>query len=57
MTIHLVGTGGFATIQEAVDAASNGDTIVVEAGTYVEQVTIEGNLGRDRARKIWIRAS
>ena len=45
MTIHLVGTGGFATIQEAVDAASNGDTIVVEAGTYVEQVQVEGFTG------------
>src|SRR4030095_8512566 len=41
MTIHLVGTGGFATIQEAVDAAGDGDTIVVENGTYVEQVPVD----------------
>ena len=30
----LVGEGGYATIQEAVDAASAGDTIVVGAGTF-----------------------
>ena len=36
-----VGVGQqFTTIQSAVDAAQNGDTILVAAGTYVEQVTI-----------------
>ncbi len=30
----------FATIQEAVDSASDGDTILVEAGTYYEDVIV-----------------
>ena len=38
----LVGSGGFATIQAAVDAANDGDTILVAAGTYVEQVVVDG---------------
>jgi Ca2+-binding RTX toxin-like protein len=37
----LVGSGGFATIQEAVNAAHDGDTILVAAGTYVEQVVVD----------------
>ncbi len=36
----LVGNGGFATIQEAVDAAVAGDTVLIAEGTYTEQVTI-----------------
>ncbi len=38
--ILLVGSGGFATIQAAVDAANDGDIILVAAGTYVEQVVV-----------------
>ncbi len=38
--ILLVGSGGFATIQAAVDAAVAGDTILVSKGTYTENVTI-----------------
>lgn len=34
----LVGNGGFATIQAAVDAANDGDTILIAAGTYTEDV-------------------
>ncbi len=42
VTTLLVGSGGFATIQQAVDAASDGDTILIAAGTYVEQVVVDG---------------
>ncbi len=40
--VLLVGSGGFATLQAAVDAANDGDTILVAAGTYVEQVIVDG---------------
>ena len=38
--IMLVGSGGFATIQEAINAAASGDTILITAGTYTEDLTI-----------------
>ncbi len=34
------GSGQFASIQEAVDASGKGDTILVKAGRYAEDVTI-----------------
>jgi T1SS-143 domain-containing protein len=36
----LVGNGGFATIQEAVDAAVDGDTILIGPGTYTLSSTL-----------------
>jgi pectin methylesterase-like acyl-CoA thioesterase len=32
----------YKTIQQAVDAAANGDTILVQAGAYDESVVIDG---------------
>lgn len=37
-----VGSGGYATIQAAVNAAQTGDVIQVASGTYVENVVISG---------------
>ena len=42
LTVGLGGTFNFSTIQAAVDAAGNGDTIDIAAGTYREQVTVDG---------------
>ncbi|QQA44034.1 right-handed parallel beta-helix repeat-containing protein [Pelagovum pacificum] len=43
-TVLIVGDGGFATIQEAVDAASAGDTIFIRAGTYAGGVDVDKEL-------------
>jgi len=33
-TVHMVGPGGFAQIQAAINAAANGDVVVIQSGTY-----------------------
>ncbi len=35
----------YAKIQEAIDAAVNGDTIIVRPGTYVENITLKNGVG------------
>jgi Ca2+-binding RTX toxin-like protein len=40
--VLLVGHGGFGTIQEAIDEAQDGDTILISDGTYTEALSIDG---------------
>jgi Ca2+-binding RTX toxin-like protein len=40
MATLFVGPGGYSTIQAAVDASNDGDTIVIAQGIYVEQVIV-----------------
>jgi Ca2+-binding RTX toxin-like protein len=39
----LVGNGGFASLQAAIDAAQDGDTILIAAGTYLETANYNPN--------------
>lgn len=40
LTVSQDGSANFTSIQEAVDNASNGDTIVVYPGTYAEKIQL-----------------
>lgn len=40
-TFLLVGAGGYATIQDAIDAATAGDTVLIADDTYTEDVTLK----------------
>ena len=45
MAAHIVGSSTvYGTIQAAVNAASSGATITVDAGTYAEKVTVNKTL-------------
>ena len=47
--------GEVPTIQEAIDASSDGDTVLVSAGTYVENIEIDKEIvviGADRETTI-----
>ena len=44
-TVALDGTGHFMSIQEAIDQAHNGDIIYINAGEYVEDVTVHSKEG------------
>ncbi len=42
ITVKVVASGSdYTTIQDAIDAASDGDTLVITAGTYDEDVTVD----------------
>ena len=40
---HYVGLGGYSTIQAAVNAAQEGDTIFIQPGTYTENLVVTTN--------------
>ncbi|MDO8972770.1 hypothetical protein [Reyranella sp.] len=40
--ILLVGNGGYETIQAAIEASADGDTILIADGTYTEALSISG---------------
>ena len=41
-TLTVGGSGSYSSIQDAVDDAQSGDTIVVSSGSYAEKVSISG---------------
>jgi len=46
ITVKQDGTGDYTIIQDAVNAAVDGDTILVWSGTYIENVSCEEKILR-----------
>ncbi|MGE3979015.1 MAG: pectinesterase family protein, partial [Nitrospira sp.] len=40
ITVALDGSGDFSSIQEAVDSAGKGDTVLIKAGAYAQDLTV-----------------
>lgn len=40
ITVALDGSGDFSSLQEAVDSAAKGDTVLIKAGAYAQDLTI-----------------
>lgn len=40
ITVAADGSGDFSSIQEAVDSARKGDTVLIKAGAYTQDLTI-----------------
>ena len=43
--VALDGSGHFTSIQEAIDQARDGDTVLIKAGRYAEDVTVHSKVG------------
>jgi MYXO-CTERM domain-containing protein len=53
LTVDATGGGDFASLQDAVDAALSGDRLVINSGTYSENITIsDKNLSLEGAGSI-----
>jgi hypothetical protein len=42
--VHIVGTGGFSTLQSAIDAASDGDTLLLKTGVFTTGTIVDKGL-------------
>ena len=54
VTVNWNGTGDYETIQEGMDAAADGDTVLIAPGTYTGEQN-RGLLFRNRRVPLWLR--